>query len=148
MLYEVIIKDANETEEIHFGAEESDQNVIKNVDIKIDTINDNATNRSNAILPKIIIKGDIKADDEKLNDNIIKLFRWAINENSDNWYINVEIKIKKSLDEPVRTYIFQKMFVVDYIESYVTDNNAGTDETHFELFLTQQINNLSKIDTY
>ena len=148
MFYEVIIKDANETEEIHFGAEESDQNVIKNVDIKIDTINDNATNRSNAILPKIIIKGDIKADNERLNDNIIKLFRWAINENSDNWYRNIEIIIKKSLDEPVRTYIFPKMFVVDYIESYVTDNNTEKDGTHFELFLTQQSNNLSKIDTY
>ena len=153
MLYEVIIKGANEGEEIHFGAEESDKSVINSVEIKIDTINDNATSRSNAILPKIILKGDITADNEKLKDNIIKLFTWSISENSDDWYRDIEIVIKKSLEEPIRTFTFPKMFVVDYIENYITDNaqrdNAQRDtRTHFELFLTQQINNLSKIDTY
>ncbi len=129
----------------------AEKNLITNIDIHMDTVNNNVSNKSNAMLAKITIFGSI---DEAINSEILKLFEWSKESHKEKWYRTLEIKIKTDESTPYRTYSFENVFVVDYIEHYKVESAQGdesatnADKDHFELYLTQKENNFESIEAY
>mgnify|MGYP006988835312 CR=1 FL=1 len=152
MLYSVkITAEDGEIIEIGKDGEEKEQHAITEVTIHMDTVNNDVSNKSNAMLAKIKICGAISFDD--YGSELLKIFNWSKELKSDKWYRSIEIKIKEDMDNTYRTYEFEKVFVVDYLEIYKTENDSkqdasNDDKTHFELYLTQQENNLKNIKAY
>ena len=144
MRYEVKINDETGKDEIFFDA---DKKRISNIDLLMEINNPDVTRRTNAVSAKLIIKGTLDYEDEIQLGNSIKLFNWAIDENSDNWYRSVELKVMTDKKIVKRSYIFKNIFVKDYHEFYIyeKENNA---EPHFELILVQKEDCLNLIDTY
>lgn len=135
-------------EDISFGeyggvdeAMEKGKNNITNVEVYMDTIDNNVVDKADAMLAKVTITGVIN---DKTNERVKQLFLWSL-DNKDNIYRDVTI-ILSDQTQLLRTYVFKRMFVVDYKE---TINNDGNNKTSiFQLFLTQEENNLGTIDTY
>lgn len=152
MLYSIKIT-AEDGEVIEIGKEdkESENNLITEVTIHMDTVSNDVSNKSTGMLAKIKICGVISFDD--IGDELLKIFNWSKELKSDKWYRTLEIKIKKDMNIDYRTYTFEKVFVVDYLEIYKTEmdskqENSTADKTHFELYLTQQENNFKTIEAY
>lgn len=128
-----------------------EQNLITDLEIHMDTVNNNVSNKSNAMLAKITIFGSI---DELINSEILKLFEWSKESHKEKWYRTLEIKIKTDASKVLRTYSFENVFVVDYIEHYKVESSQGdesatnADKDHFELYLTQKENNFGTIEAY
>lgn len=149
MQYRLTITSADGSEVIELGKTSEDNsrnqesNVISGVDIVMDTIDDDVLQKSNAVLAKITVYGNIK---EEITEELRKIFEWSCEYDSDKWYRTVEIEIKKDNKSVIRTYIFKEVFLVDYKEQYKTD---GTNQIgKFVLSMTQRENNLDKIDTF
>lgn len=145
MLYTVKITSSDGKDVIEIGkiAEENkdEKTIISGIDVMLDTIDENVRQKSNAMLAKLTIYGEIRLE---VTNKLIDLYNWARNSNQNKWYRTVEIEIKSSEEDVVRRYIFEKMFVVDYKESYKKEDN----DCHFELVLTQKENNLDNIETF
>lgn len=126
------------------GFDESGQgNCVTNVDIHLDTTDDNARQKSLVMLAKIKICGKITGDDN--TKSIYKdLFDWAKSLEKSRWYREVYIEIHDDAGTAFRKYRFEKMFVVDYKEFYGVDSENG----RFELFLTQKENLFKTIENY
>ncbi len=122
--------------------ETENQNLITSVDVFIDTIDDDVRQKASGMLARVTIKGNI---DDKIQDQLIELFNWSKELSGDKWYRDLEIK---ALDGGTvkRTYVFPKMFVVDYKELYRVTGSQQVDT--FELYLTQKENNFKSIKTY
>lgn len=152
MLYSIkITSEDGEIIEIGKANLESEKHCITEVAIHMDTVNNDVSNKSNAMLAKIKICGDI--DFENIGNELLKIFEWSKALKSDKWYRTIEINIKEDMDTVYRTYKFEKVFVVDYLEIYKTENESNkdatnADKTHFELYLTQQENNFKTIEAY
>ena len=96
------------------------------------------------MLAKIEIVGRLR---EPIKTEIIKLFNWAKEKNSEKWYRNIEIKIKESEDNVIRVYNFENVFILDYKEVYKPDDEEGSLD-YFTVNITQKENNLTKIATF
>ena len=118
------------------------QSIITDVEIFIDTIDDNVRQKASGMLARLTVIGKI---DVSIQDQLIGLFDWSKDLDSDNWYRNVELKIFES-KKLQRTYEFPNMFVVDYKELYHASGEQK--EGTFELYLTQKDNNFEGIKTY
>ena len=144
MLYTVTIVPNDGKNIIEFGkiidGNRDEENVITKVDISFDTTDNDVRKKSNSMLAKLKICGEIK---EEITDKLISLFNWTRDSADDQWYRSVEIEIKKSPTNVVRSYKFEEMFVVDYMEHYEKENEKCT----FELNLTQKENHLDNINT-
>lgn len=135
-------------EDISFGeyggvdvAEEKQKNSITNVEVYMDTIDNNVVDKADAMLAKVNITGVIN---KETNERIKQLFLWSL-DNKENIYRDVTIILSDQKDI-IRTYIFKRMFVVDYKE--IINNDGNNKNSVFQLFLTQEENNLETIDTY
>ena len=124
------------------GLLENEMNLIKDVTILMDTVNDNVRDKANAILAKIKITCRI---DDRISDEVLKIFNWSKELDEKKWYRTIEIKMKTSMNNVFRTYIFEKVFIVDYAEYYDYDKSSID---HFELLLTQKENNLNTIEAF
>lgn len=126
---------------------EEEKTIITDVIIKLDTIDDNVFQKSNAIQAKIEVHGQI---DDKIKKELLAMFNWAKEAEQDKWYRTVEVKIKTSEKDIYRTYVFENMFVVDYFEIHKSDGNNGENppDEHFELYMTQKKDNLKLIDSF
>ena len=150
MLFSIKITSEND-EVIEIGKEEKpdEQNVITNVEILMDTVENEVSNKSNAMLAKIKIFGEIKAE---IKSELLKLFEWSKASSEEEWYRTLEIKIKIAKDKNYRSYKIAKVFVVDYFEIYKGESlrsknsNNIEDRDHFELYLTQKENNFDNIE--
>ena len=147
MLYTLTITPDDGKDIIKIGSfgddDKIEKNLITGIDIKLDTTDDNVRQKSNAMLAKITVYGEMK---NEVTKKYISLFEWAKEQDQKRWYRTVEIEIKSSQSDIVRSYKFEKMFVVDYKEFYKEEKNDNKDT--FELVLTQKENNLDNIDTY
>lgn len=143
MFYEVKIEDQDGEEVIAINETESGQ-YITGLVVELDTINDQARQKSSAMLAKIEIIGRLR---ESIKTEIIKLFNWAKEKNDEKWYRNIEIKIKKSEDNVIRVYNFENVFILDYKEVYKPDSEEGSLD-YFTVNITQKENNLTKIATF
>lgn len=144
MIYSVKITAEND-EIIEFGKKDvaAEKDIITGIDIVLNTIDDNVRQKSNAMLAQLVMTGKIT---KEINDDLIKLFKWSQSAVEDSWYRKLEIEVKSSPEDVMRTYIFENVFVVDYKEIYRTDGTS--DPSKFSVFLTQKENNLNTIDTY
>lgn len=124
------------------GLMENEMNLIKDVTIYMDTVNNDVRDKANAILAKIKINCRI---DDRISDEVLKIFNWSKELDEKKWYRTIEIKIKTSMNNVFRTYIFEKVFIVDYVEYYDYDKDLID---HFELLLTQKENNLNTIEAF
>lgn len=145
MLYEVKIEDQDGEEVIYIGNPENDgeDKMITDIIVELDTINKQSRQKSNAMLAKIEIVGLL---DRSINDEIIKIFRWAKEQNEDKWYRNIEIKVKTSSGNLYRTYKFENVFILDYTEKYTDESESNKD--YFTVKLTQKENNFKDITTF
>lgn len=145
MLYTVKITSSDGKDVIQIGKfaeEDKDEiSIISGINVMLDTVDENVRQKSNAMLAKLTIYGEIRLE---VTDKLIDLYNWARNPNQNKWYRTVEIEIKSSGEDVVRRYIFEKMFVVDYKETYDKEDN----NCQFELVLTQKENNLDNIETF
>ena len=127
---------------------EVEDSVIENVDIFFDTTDDNVEQKSGGMLAKIEIKGKIPNKPE-LMKKFRKLSEWARDNESDTQYRDICIGIKAAKDSFQCVYSIKSVFVVDYREVYVLDGTKYKDKSlydKFELYLTQEQNNMDKID--
>ena len=147
MLYTLTITPEDGKGIIEFGKSDENNNnekgMITGIDIKLDTTDDNVRQKSNAMLAKITVYGEIRSE---VTEKIISLFEWAKEQDQKRWYRTVEIEVKSSENDVVRSYKFEKMFVVDYKEFYKEEKNDN--KNIFELVLTKKENNMDNIDTY
>ena len=143
MFYEVKIEDQDGEEVIVITETEGGQ-YITGLIVELDTINNQARQKSSAMLAKIEIVGRLR---ESIKTEIIKLFNWAKEKNDEKWYRNIEIKIKKSEDNVIRVYNFENVFILDYKEVYKPDSEEGSLD-YFTVNITQKENNLTKIATF
>ena len=143
MFYEVKIEDQDGEEVIAINETEGGQ-YITGLIVELDTINNQARQKSSAMLAKIEIVGRLR---ESIKTEIIKLFNWAKEKNDEKWYRNIEIKIKESEDNVIRVYNFENVFILDYKEVYTPDDDEETFD-YFTVNITQKENNLTKIATF
>ena len=145
MEYKVKIT-ANSGDVITLGYDEDGKTTLKLVDIMFDTIDNEVMSKSDGMLAKITIKGDIKEVEAGKGNNIkqlIGLFNWSKSSESDEIYRKVEIELWTGSTR-LRCFVLEDMFVVDYNEIYVNGNN----KSEFVLKLTQLEKSFEKINTF
>ena len=148
MIYSIKIT-SEDGEVIELGNDTEEKSLITDIKIHLDTINDNVSEKAMGMLAKIAVKGII-SNSEAAKKKYIDLFKWSKSLSRNQWYRSLVIKSYVDGTQDVhRTYQFDNVFVVDYIEEYstTTANNDGKKD-RFELYLTQKENNLQNIDTY
>lgn len=136
--YELKIESSEETIEL------TELNMINFADISLDTMNDDAQKKSNAILARMTVKGKIEAS---INDALIKISEWTRDLKEATTYRKVTLTVKSDNSGVIlRTYEIPDMFVCDYSEVYGAPENE--DGTYFVLKLTQKENQLKNFNTY
>lgn len=134
-------KDVIEIGRIEEGVDKEERTVITGIKINLDTADDNVSQKSNAVLAKLEIDGFIR---EQIKTQLVALFDWTCEEDEDKWYRTVEIEIRSSNNKAVRSFRFEKVFVVDYKEEYHQKDDMCT----FKLTLTQKENYLDCAKTF
>lgn len=117
---------------------------VESVEVFFDTPDDNVTGKSAGILAHITVNGIIDGHDSK---PYIDLFNWAKDFTSEGQYRKVKISIGDSVDSTYRSYEFERMFVVDYKENYISGKD-GNQLGKFSLLMNQEANNLPKAETF
>lgn len=127
-------------------SQETDEpTIIEHVEIFLDTIDDNVKKKSGGMLAKIVIKGTIPQN-PALMKKFRKLSEWA-RDNDGTQYRDICIGIRSDKATFQSVYSVKNVFVVDYREVYVLDGKKDEgNATRFELYLTQEQNNLQEID--
>ena len=120
----------------------TEESTIYFAEVFLDTINNDTQKKSNAILARVTIQGNI---DASINDNLIKFSEWARDLNAKTTYRKVTLTVKKDATTILRMYEIPDMFVCDYREVY---GNPSDDKTaFFELNLTQKETKLKDFKT-
>ena len=134
--YELKVESGDEAIEI------TAEGTIYFAEVFLDTINNDTQKKSNAILARVTIQGNI---DASINDNLIKFSEWARDLNAKTTYRKVTLTVKKDATTILRMYEIPDMFVCDYREVY---GNPSDDKTaFFELNLTQKETKLKDFKT-
>lgn len=127
---------SNSEGEIEFSSEKEDNAVtIKTVDFRINTINDNTRNRSDAIRAELEIRGEINKSNR---ESTLKLLKWSIDNNQKTLYRKVEVVVYDSENltgEVLRRYEIANMFVIDYDETTCSESD---EMLNFRLFIAQK----------
>ena len=125
----------------------TDENIITSAEVMFDTINDDTRTKSNAILARMTICGNItNGKDTSINEQAIKISEWARDLKNETTYRNVMLKIKTDATTTLRIYKIPDMFVCDYKENFKSSDS--NDAYTFELKLTQSENKLKDIKVY
>ena len=123
------------------------EKMITSAEVMFDTINNDTKTKSNAILARMTICGNItNGKDTSINEQAIKLSEWARDLKNDTTYRNVTLTVKTDESSILRIYEIPDMFVCDYKESFKSSDT--NDAYTFELKLTQSENKLKEIKTY
>lgn len=137
--YNLSIKNNEEVIELS-TEEEVGKPVITEVSFKMNTLDDHARNRADAVRGELKITGVITAENR---DETKPLAKWAMDADRKTLYRSVEIVVydgKNCTGEVLRRYQFSNMFVIDYEENFGGDSDSGT----FELFIAQKEGNEKK----
>lgn len=145
MDYHVIIEPSG-SEKIEFfpaanadGADDKNvsQGGITSFTFKMNSLNDNAIERDQHARCEMTLTGEINEDNREKTG---KLAEWAMR--SQNLYavVTVEVTAHNETEKGVtmRSYMFDKMFCVDYEEVYEGGGtSSGSDTGKFTLFMAQ-----------
>ena len=146
MLFSIkITSEDGEVIEIGKDGVEEEKDLIKDITLHMDTVNEDSRNKSNAMLAKIQIIGAI---DKQIGDELLNLFNWSKELEEKKWYRTIEIKVKSSMSSVFRTYIFPKVFIVDYLEFYQTESETNRMVDQFQLSLNQKENTFKNIEAF
>ena len=111
---------------------------IQKIEVKVDTVEDNVSNRSNNILYRVTLIGNINDSTSKACED---LMAWSLTSASKSVHRRVEIEIKSVSDERIRQFSCPNMFCEDYIETFSDDENKNI----FQLTLIQKAGYLNEI---
>lgn len=141
MDYHVIIEPAD-SEKIEFTtastgndpANDHDHDHIQKFEFKMNSLNDGALERDQNARCEMRLEGVI---DDHNRETTGKLADWAMR--TRNLYATVTVELTASNDASMtlRRYIFDKMFCVDYEETYENSDTDGSDAGKFTLFMAQ-----------
>lgn len=123
---------------------EMTESVITSAEVYFDTPNDDVTGKSADILVHVTIKGEI---DPHNSQPYIELFNWAKDFSNESQYRKVKLSIGDSKNATCRSYELERMFAVDYKETYDKGKTGGQVGT-FYLLMNQEANNLEKAETF
>ena len=145
MYYTIKIKPASLKEEILFTTDEGEKNgnqdEILGFSFKMNSLVDNAQDRDKHARCEMRVLGLI---DERTFERTAKLADWS--QRTKNFFATVEVEVSASNNaedkKVLRRYTFDKMFCVDYSESFdlYRDERAtggGGETGTFELFMAQ-----------
>lgn len=106
---------------------------ILGISFKMNTLNDDTRNRSDAVRAEFKIKGRITSENR---DDTKKITKWSMDSNQSTIYRNVELVVYEGEENGtiLRRYQIDSMFVVDYEENFEDKGSDGT----FELFIAQK----------
>ncbi|MBR2773365.1 MAG: hypothetical protein IKD73_00035 [Selenomonadaceae bacterium] len=135
--YELKIESGDDVIEI------TEENTIYFAEVFLDTINNDTQKKSNAMLARVTIQGNVEPG---INERLIKISEWARDLNDKTTYRKITLTVKEDATTTLRTYEIPDMFVCDYREVY---GNPSDDKTSFfELNLTQKETKLKDFNTY
>ena len=122
---------------------------VTGVDVRFDTIDENATQKSHGMIARVTVYGRILKENHK---TLKEVMQWAIDNKGDTEYRNVLVEMIVSAGEEAYGYEIPDMFVVDYAESYhgegSGDGSVQKLPDTFELKLSQRANYLSEINPF
>lgn len=136
---------------IEIGGVKEEKPVITSAEVWLDTIDDDTSKKSKAMLARVNIKGKFLSGSEapKLKEKLREMFLWAMDFKMSTTYRKVTLTVKEDEETVFRTYEFDKIFVRDYKEIFKNSDEEGSDGDKggtFELDLTQQDNQLDTIE--
>lgn len=125
-----------------------DDDSVKSINVSIDTLDDNVTQKSSAMLARIRIVGDITPNNSKA---LSEIFKWSVDFKRASTYREIKIESRGLEDDIPRTYEMDKVFVCDYSEFFGINkegSGAGEQRPCFELKLTQFQNQWEGVKIY
>ena len=136
--YQVSITNSEGSIEFSSSEEGSENSAvtITEVNFRMNTIDDNVQNHSDAVRAEFEIKGKIN---DKNKSNTLKLLKWSIDNDQKTLFRDVEVVVYVSENATgaiLRRYQVKQMFVIDYEES-----NGDKAEGLFRLFIAQKKGN-------
>ena len=118
---------------------------ITDVKVEFDTIDNNVMSKSNAMVTRIEISGNIT---EGNNEQLQKIFNWAKDFKNSTTYRTVKIVIYGSEEgDELRNYSVTPVFVTDYTEQYQSKDEKEPGST-FHLKLNQVQSNFENAKTF
>ncbi len=113
-----------------------DEKSIKTVEFKIDTVEEDVKDRSENVINKVVIIGNITPENR---EETRKLALWSLDKKREKVYREMSITLATG-GETLRTYRMDKAFCIDYIETFGIKG-----ENTFELVAAQRKDNLGSI---
>lgn len=136
--YELKIESSEETIEIN------ENEIIKSAVVIFDTVNENAQKKTNSIVVRVNITGQINST---VNEALIKIMNWTRDLKNDTTYRNVTLTVHDDEGGSIlRIYELPAMFVCDFKENF--GDTSSDDSGTFELKLIQKENQLKEIKAY
>ena len=152
MIYVLKVECDDEDKSVEIGAANNETAVITDVVVWLDTIDDDTNSKSKQMLARVDIQGQILGRAQnapELKDKLRKIFLWAMDFDIDTTYRKVTLVVKEDETHILRTYEFDKMFIRDYKENYISSGEKGKSGDKpgtFKIELTQQENQLDTIE--
>lgn len=115
-----------------------DEHTVSGVTFKIDTIEEDVKDRSENVINKVVITGDIKSESK---DQTRMLALWSLDKKREKVYREMVITLRPG-GETLRTYHMNKVFCIDYTEEFDSHNKKGN---IFTLVAAQRKDNLDGI---
>ena len=115
-----------------------DSKNITSVEFFVDTIDENVKDRSEDVVNKVTVKGTIS---EEIKSATKDLLLWSLATKSEEVYRSAEITIRINDTTRVRKYTMDKVFCLDYKETFIN----GKATSNYELKFSQRKDNLEGI---
>ena len=119
--------------EIYIGSKN-----INSVEFFVDTIDENVKDRSEDVVNKVTVTGTIT---EEIKAATKDLLLWSLATKSEEIYRSAEITIRINDTTRVRKYTMDKVFCLDYKETFIKSEG----NSNFELKFSQRKDNLEGI---
>ncbi len=113
-----------------------DEKTIKTVEFKIDTVEEDVKDRSENVINKVVITGNITPENK---EDTRMLALWSLDKKREKVYREMSITLATG-GETLRTYRMDMVFCIDYIEIF-----GMKGENTFELVVAQRKDNLGGI---
>lgn len=134
-----------EAEEIKIGY---DDDSVQSINVSLDTLDDNVTQKSTAMVARISIRGAITPGNSKA---LTEIFKWAKDFKRATTYREIKIESRGLEDDTPRTYEMDKVFICDYSEFFGISkegDKVGDARPSFEMKLTQFQNDWEGVKIY
>ena len=126
MQYEITIS-GEQCEKIEFKADDMSQ-VFQSLQFWIDTVEENANDRSTNIRNKVELKMKI---DESTNRQCKQMMDWSLLSRDVDVHRKVQIDILDENGALIRSFVLEEMFVDDYMETYGEGGGPGGEKGAF-----------------